>query len=168
MRTTFGLMMLLGIAIAGCASSPPVQQQQQVVMAADNGQPRMQAALQALTQARAVTEAAAPNKGGHRQQAISLIQQAIDAVNAGMQFAAAHPSELGPAEGAAAPEPVNEVVPGAERQPRMAQAMVELREARKQLHEARRDKGGHRQRALELIQEAMIQLREGINFANGH
>ncbi len=155
------------LAAMACASSPPPAGPP-VRMAADNGQPKMHAALQALQHAKAETEAASPNKGGHREQAIGLIQQAIDATHAGIQFAAAHPSEIGAAEPPAPPEPVNEQVPGAERQPHMAQAMVELREAARQLREAEHDKGGYRVQALQFIQQAMIQLREGINFANTH
>jgi hypothetical protein len=152
--------------LVGCATAPAPAPA--TAVSADNGQPKMQAALLALQQALSEIQAASPNKGGHRENAIGLIQQAIGAVNAGMQWAAAHPTELGPIEGPAAPEPVNEVVPGAERQPHMAQGMVDLREARRQLHEAKADKGGYRVQGLHLIQEAMVQIREGINFANTH
>jgi hypothetical protein len=137
-------------------------------MAADNGQPKMQAALAALQRAQSEVNAAEPNKGGHREAALQLIQQAIDAVNAGMQYAAAHAGEEGAAEGPAHPEPVDEEVAGAAKQPRMAAGVVALREARRQLHEAKADKGGHREQALALIQQALEQLREGIRFANTH
>jgi hypothetical protein len=50
----------------------------------------------------------------------------------------------------------------------MAQAVVDLREARRQLREAKADKGGYRVQGLNLIQQAIDQLREGINFANTH
>ena len=155
----------LSLALAACASAPQPQPQP---AAADNGQPKMQAALRSLQQAKSETEAASANKGGHREQAIGLIQQAIDAVNHGMEYAAAHPTEEGAAEGAAAPEPVDEAVPGGERQPHMAQAIVALREARLQLREAKHDKGGFRAQGLQLIQQAIVQLREGIAFANSH
>jgi hypothetical protein len=145
--------------LLGCATAP---------IAADNGQPKMEAALSALAQAQHAVEAATPNKGGHREQALGLIQQAIDAVNNGIQYAAAHPGEVGVAEGPAAPEPVNEHVAGAENQPNMAQGIVQLREARRQLREARHDKGGFRVQAMTLIQQAIEQLKEGIRFANNH
>jgi len=153
--------------LAACASRslPPAAPP---AMAADSGQPKMQAALQALEQARAETTAASPNKGGHREAALGFIQQAMDAVNAGIQYAAAHPTEIGEAQGPAAPEPVDQAVPGAERQPHMWQAVVSLREARRQLREAKHDKGGQRAQAMALIQQAIAQLREGIAFANRH
>jgi hypothetical protein len=157
--------MTLGLAVCSmlaCASAPPPPP----VAAADSGQPKMQAALQALQQAMMEAQAASPNKGGHREQALGFIQQAMDAVNAGMQYAAAHPGEIGAPEGPAPPEPVNESVPGAERQPHMWRAVVALREARRQLLEAKHDKGGYRMQAIALTQQAITQLREGIAFAN--
>jgi hypothetical protein len=149
--------------LAACASSPPPPP---VMVAADRGQPKMQAAQAALQQAAAEVQAAAPNKGGHREQALRLIEQACAAVAAGVQYAAAHPTELSAPEGPAAPEPVDELVPGAERQPHMARAVVALREARRQLVEAKHDKGGFRVQGLALIEQALAQLREGIRFAN--
>jgi hypothetical protein len=128
----------------------------------------MQAALIALLQAKGELEAAAANKGGHRAKALGLIQQAIGAVNAGMQYAAAHPTEVGPIQGPAAPEPVEEVVPEAGRQPHMARAIISLREAHIQLVETKHDKGGFRVQALGFIQQAITQIREGIRFANTH
>ena len=91
----------------------------------------------------------------------------MGAVDAGMRYAAAHSTEVGVAEGAALPEPVDGNVPGAERQPNMAQAVVELREARQHLREAKRDKGGYRVQGLNLIEQALTEIWEGIRFANG-
>ena len=56
------------------------------VAAAD--QPHMDAALDHLRKARAELEQASHNKGGHRQKAIDLIQQAIDQVKLGKEAAA--------------------------------------------------------------------------------
>ncbi len=166
-RLSVAFSFCLCVALSACASAPPPRPVDNAQpAAADNGQPKMQAALDALHQAQQATEAATANKGGHREQAIGLISQAIQAVQAGMQYAASHPNEVGEAEGAAAPEPVNEEVAGAERQPHMAQAVVSLREARRQLREAKHDKGGFRMQALQLIQQAIMQLNDGIRFAN--
>jgi hypothetical protein len=154
--------------LLACASALPPKAAPPPMAAADNGQPKMQAALQALEQARAETAAASSNKGGHREAALGFIQQAMDAVNAGIQYAAAHPTEIGEAQGPAVPEPVDQAVPGAERQPHMWRAVVALREARRQLREAKHDKGGHRVQAMALIEQALAQLHEGIAFANRH
>ena len=56
-------------------------------------QPRMDAALALLQNARAELEAAVPNKGGHRKRAIELVDRAIVQVREGIAFAATHFSE---------------------------------------------------------------------------
>ena len=61
--------------IAAAVLATPVQAQ---------GQPNMQAALDALRQARAFLEQATANKGGHRNKAIQLIDQAIAEVMLGI------------------------------------------------------------------------------------
>ena len=169
MRASVVASLFLSVAVAGgCAVAPPPPPAGPgAPVAADNGQPKMVAAMQALQQADAALRRASPNKGGHREQAIGLVQQAMAAVDAGMRYAAAHPNEVGAPEPPAPPEPVNGNVAGAGRQPNMAQAMIQLREARRQLREAKHDKGGHRVQALSLIQQALDEARQGIRFADG-
>ena len=53
-------------------------------------QPHMEAAITLLRNARAELGAATPNKGGHRETAIRLVDQAIDQVRQGIAFAATH------------------------------------------------------------------------------
>lgn len=75
-RSIFSLLAILVVIIgyaAGCATG---------------GQPHMQAALDHLRSARAELEAANSNKGGHRERAIELVDQAIAEVRAGIDFAA--------------------------------------------------------------------------------
>jgi hypothetical protein len=50
-------------------------------------QPHMDAALGLLQNARGELNAAEPNKGGHREKAIALVDQAIGEVRAGIAFA---------------------------------------------------------------------------------
>jgi hypothetical protein len=50
-------------------------------------QPHMQSALNALYTARAQLNAAEPDKGGHRDNAIGLVNQAIAQVRAGVAYA---------------------------------------------------------------------------------
>jgi hypothetical protein len=50
-------------------------------------QPHMNEGLAFLQSARGELQAATPNKGGHRERAIGLIDQAIDEVRAGIAFA---------------------------------------------------------------------------------
>ena len=71
----FILVLLLGY-LAGCASG--------------GGQPHMQSAKDHLTSARDELNAAETNKGGHRERAIRLVNDALDHVQRGMEFAATH------------------------------------------------------------------------------
>lgn len=156
---------VLGSSLYACGGgAPPLA----APMAADNGQPRMQAALQALNNALTETTAAEANKGGHREKAIEQITAAIEATNAGIQYASAHANEAGADEGPAKDDWVDEEVKGANNQPHMANAVVALREARKQLQEAKHDKGGFRGKAIEHTKHAIEQLKEGIRFSDHH
>jgi hypothetical protein len=56
----------------------------------------------------------------------------------------------------------------AEAQPRMHQALEELRAAAASLEAADHDKGGHRAKALELTRAAIGQVEAGIKFDNRH
>ncbi len=75
-RSIFTLLAILVVVVgyaAGCATG---------------GQPHMQAALDHLRSARSELQAAESNKGGHRERAIELVDQAIGEVQAGINFAA--------------------------------------------------------------------------------
>jgi len=61
-----------------------------VVRPAGADQPRMEAAREHLQHARGELDRAEPNKGGHRERAIELVDQAIGEVNAGIEFARTH------------------------------------------------------------------------------
>jgi competence protein ComGC len=60
-----------------------------VVSAAEKkvDQPHMANAVEQLEKARMELETAAKNKGGHREKAIALVNQAIAQVKQGMQYA---------------------------------------------------------------------------------
>ncbi|MGA7122152.1 MAG: hypothetical protein WBY94_18760 [Polyangiaceae bacterium] len=53
-------------------------------------QPYMVAAREHLLQARTSLERAEPNKGGHRERAIQLVDSAISQVNEGIEYARTH------------------------------------------------------------------------------
>jgi len=53
-------------------------------------QPHMDEAVAILQSARAELVKAEPNKGGHRERALGLIDQTITEVRAGIAFAATH------------------------------------------------------------------------------
>ena len=56
----------------------------------------------------------------------------------------------------------------AEPQPRMHQALEQLRAAAGSLEAADHDKGGHRAKALELTRGAIAQVEAGIRYDNRH
>jgi len=53
-------------------------------------------------------------------------------------------------------------------QPQMQSALSHLEAAETDLKQATHDKGGHRDKALDLVQRAEAQVREGIKFDNRH
>jgi hypothetical protein len=57
------------------------------IAVANPGQPNMEAALGELRAARASLQKAVPDKAGHRNKAIGLVDQAIAQVQAGMAAA---------------------------------------------------------------------------------
>ncbi len=77
MTTSFARKALLGTAIAASMG----------IGYAIGAQPHMGETVALLQSARAELAAATPNKGGHRERALGLIDQAIAEVRAGMAFA---------------------------------------------------------------------------------
>lgn len=112
-------------------------------------QPRMYSARNDLQQAVDALQAALDDKGGHRVTAINLAQQAIDQVNLGIQFAG------GPPDGyfAPPPPPIG---------PAMNNADAWLQMAVDELQAAEDNKGGHRVTALNLTQQAIDEVNQGI------
>lgn len=53
-------------------------------------------------------------------------------------------------------------------QPHMNAALAELRAARSELEAATEGKGGHRERAIALVDEAIVEVQAGIDFASSH
>lgn len=125
-----------------------------VVVVAD--QPRMQAARTDLNQARAQLQAAMKNKGGHRATAINYINSAIAEINAGMRFDRRHnhASTITGEAFAFASSPD---------QPHMQRALELLRQARSNLEAASTDKGGHRNRAIAFVNNAVDEVKKGID-----
>lgn len=112
-------------------------------------QPRMTAARTDLLQARSQLQGATRNKGGHRAKAIDLINSAIVEVNAGIRFDRNN----------------NHTQPVAmtRDQPHMERALANLRSAKSNLEAASNDKGGHRVNALRFVNEAIDEVKRGID-----
>ncbi len=56
----------------------------------------------------------------------------------------------------------------AEGQPAMQAALKNLKEARQNLEQASHDKGGHRGKAMKMIDDAIEQVKAGMKFDNKH
>ena len=136
-KSLFVVMLLLGIvAIAGAVPD----------------QPHMQAARSSLQTAKAELQKATPDKGGHRVNAIGLVNSAIAEVNAGIAFDRRHNhvSTL-TAENLFGPD-----------QPHMQNALTALENAKDSLEKATTDKGGHRNKALDYVKDAIKEVKKGI------
>ena len=77
MTTSFARKTLLGAAIAASMG----------IGYAIGAQPHMSESIALLQSARGELQAATPNKGGHRERAMGLIDQAIGEIRAGIAFA---------------------------------------------------------------------------------
>ena len=120
------------------------------IVCATPDQPNMQSAKVNLQNARAQLQAATPNKGGHRAKAIGLINSAIAEVNRGIAYRRhnAHANY----------SPVPD-------QPHMEAALGYLRNAKSDLERATADKGGHRANAINLVNQAIDEVKKGIDAA---
>ena len=124
------------------------------ITGAAGDQPMMQAARADLQTARRELQAALPDKGGHRVNAIRLVNSAIAEVNAGIAFDRRHNHAVAlGVEGLFAASPD---------QPHMERAKDALESAKNNLERATADKGGHRARALDLVRDAINEVKKGI------
>ncbi len=124
-----------------------------VAMAAGD-QPLMKAARVDLQTAKLELQEATPDKGGHRVKAIALVNNAIAEVNAGIAFDRRH-------NHASALTPEN-LFAGNPDQPHMERARTALESAKNNLERATTDKGGHRVKALDLVKDAIDEVKKGI------
>ena len=110
-------------------------------------QPFMEAARADLQKAKTELNLATRDKAGHRAKAVNLVNEALGQVNAGIQYARRHSH-------ATAPD-----------QPHMQAALDALESARNNLDKANPDKGGHRAKAIDLVKDAIAEVRMGIQAA---
>ena len=151
-KTALAGFFVLSLALTGLATAPD--------------QPFMQAARAELQKARAALQRAEHNKGGHRANAISLINSAILEVNRGITFDRTHQRRRHEAELPAGLDNNLLVAPVAVDQPNMRAALEHLQIAKQNLQSATADKGGHRQRAIDLVNRAIDEVNRGIAVGN--
>jgi len=117
-------------------------------------QPNMQAARGNLMNAKGELQRATDNKGGHRVNAIGLVNSAIAEVNLGIEYDRRHnhASSLNP----------ETLFAGAPDQPHMQSALNSLESAKDDLNRATTDKGGHRNKAIGYVKDAISEVKKGI------
>lgn len=111
-------------------------------------QPNMQHALSSLMDAQRFLQGATSDKGGHRTKALELVNQAMKESKLGIEYDLAHKNDDR----------------NSSYQPNMRQALSSLQEAQRFLQGATSDKGGYRVKALEFVEQAMRETRQGIEF----
>jgi hypothetical protein len=118
-------------------------------------QPNMQAARGNLITARNELQKATPDKGGHRVNAIGLVNSAIAEVNLGIDYDRRHnhPSPVTP----------ETLFAGGPDQPHMQNALTALENAKDNLNKATSDKGGHRVKAIDYVKDAISEVKKGID-----
>ena len=128
-----------------------------VMVGAAPDQPFMRAARADLQTAKNQLQQANRDKGGHRAKAIGLVSQAIAQVNQGIAYDHRHNHASVPKL-----EALFAVTPD---QPHMQAALDALESAKNNLERASADKGGHRAKALDLVKDAISEVKKGIEAA---
>lgn len=123
-------------------------------------QPFMKAARTDLNQTLNNLRKATADKGGHRNKAIDLTKEAIEQINKGIAYDRRNGTEL---------EFTNEAMPVFNYdQPFMQNAKNQLQSALSNLNKATADKGGHRNKAIDLVKDAIEQVNKGIAYDRNH
>ena len=122
-------------------------------------QPFMEAAKVNLNQAKNNLNKATADKGGHRNNAKSLVNQALDEVNQGIKYDRRNGSENFATE-----EIFTDFGTNSPDQPFMEKAKTDLEQALKNLKNATADKGGHRNKAIDLVKDAIDEVEKGIKY----
>ncbi len=122
-------------------------------------QPFMESAKVNLNQAKNNLNKATADKGGHRNKAKDLTNQALSEVNQGIRYDRRNGQEN---------FSIDEVFTGVETssadQPYMEKAKKDLEQALDNLKKATADKGGHRNKAIDLVKEAIDEVEKGIKY----
>lgn len=116
-------------------------------------QPNMQAVRASLITARNELQRATPDKGGHRVNAINLVNSAIAEVKLGIDYDRRHNH----------PSSLTTLFAGSPDQPHMQNALSALESAKDSLNKATTDKGGHRNKAIDNVKDAISEVKKGID-----
>jgi L-lactate utilization protein LutB len=118
--------------------------------------PHMVAALGEMKEARNELREAAHDFGGHRAKALESLDYAIEQMDKALRAVGV--------DGGYVP-PAREVYRGYKNFPHIHHALTELRSARTQMKEAATDFKGHKAKAIEAVDAAIVQLERAVKFA---
>ncbi len=129
-------------------------------------QPFMRAAQENLEDALKSLKKATADKGGHRENAISTTSQAITSVKNGIAYDQQNPNDRkrrNDSENEFSPVNYNNFD-----QPNMVKAREHLQSALANLRKVSADKGGYREQAMNLINNAIAEVNRGIEYDRNH
>jgi hypothetical protein len=118
--------------------------------------PRMVAALGEMKEARRELKEAGTDFGGHKLKAIEALDVAIDQMDKALRAVGVNPVYVPPSK---------DVYKVYKNHPYIRHALAELRLARAELKDAATDFGGHKVKAIEAIDVAIVQLEKALEFA---
>jgi hypothetical protein len=113
--------------------------------------PAINAGIEAMVSSKASLENAGNKWGGHKDKAIKLIDQALEACG----------QTPTPDNGGGKPSPADET-------PAMQAGLTQLTAAQKHFMSAKNAWGGRRDQALAVINQALTEVQAGIDFAKNH
>lgn len=129
------------------------------LMAISVAQPFMESAKVNLNQAKNNLNKATSDKGGHRNKAKSLTNQALNEVNKGIKYDRRNGNE-----NFEMAEVFSDFGTTSTDQPYMEKAKTDLEQALNNLKKATADKGGHRNKAIDLVKDAIDEVEKGIKY----
>jgi hypothetical protein len=118
--------------------------------------PRMVAALSALKDARLEMKEAGTDFGGHKEKALEATDRAIEQVDKALAAAGVKAAYIPPAK---------EAFRNYKNYPHIRHALAVLRMAHTEMKNAAHDFDGHREKALEAVDQAIVQLEKALEFA---
>lgn len=160
------------IALPAAAQNPTQADNTAAQVAQQNGnEPHMASALEHLKNADQKLSGATSDKGGHRVKAMQALEQAMSQVEQGIQYAKTQGSNNNSGAGqplASSVQAVQTARQVAQQnqqiEPNMSAALQELAEADQDLQQASTNKGGHRMQGMQLTEQAMSEVEQGIQY----
>jgi hypothetical protein len=131
-------------------------------------QPFMRAAKDNLEEAMKYLKKATADKGGHRERAMSLVSQAISAVNSGIAYDQQNPNDRRRRNDVGLENVFMETNRKNFDQPNMVKAREYLQSALANLNRASADKGSYRVQAMNLVRSAIGEINDGIEYDRMH